>query len=80
MNKQKPHLKWSQEARELLAFVTQHTLLTPTVRDIPCCSNRKQSYFNTSAGGKKIPPCSLTAQPMGEHHKSPSEKSLYFEL
>ena len=56
INKQKSHLKWSWEARKENSQerATQHTLHTPTGRDVPCNSDRKWLYFTTLSRRKKF--------------------------
>ena len=53
-----------------LAYVTQHTLLTPTGRDVSSISDRKLHYFSTSIGGRKDSLCPVITQPVEECHKS----------
>lgn len=82
VNKQNPHLKWSQEARRgsCQALAPEVNCRPYRKRYYPCISNGKKVNTLHQARGGRISPCPATAQSMRACHNSANEKPLYLEL
>lgn len=82
INKQKPHLKWSREARRGNSHAgdTQRTLLTLTEERYPASLAGPRDSTVLPQQEEQISPCPVTAQSMGDHHNSANEKAPHFEL
>ena len=81
-NKQKPHLKWNQEARRGSSHALPlYVNCRPQGEEIPLHLQQKEYYyFTTQQEERRVSLCLATAQPMRGCHKSANEKSLYFEF
>lgn len=78
INKQKPHIKWSQEAKGALTHVslTHTTTSSGNVHLAPPAGNDSNSLLQQGRKDSSLP---KTTQPMGDYHNSPNEKSLYLQ-